>query len=303
MKRNRALPLTITLGSVLVVLALGLTTLWNIVMIYNTLQLRPVIGPNIWRQWLILGIGSFLFVVIITGITLFIIFMSRQIMLNQTQKNFIDSMTHELRTPITSLKLYVETLQRHQLEGPKREQFLRIMLQDVEYLDSLVGHVLESAKAEYGQAKPETEVELDEYILDSIALIQRRYQLAEGCLQYQPTGLKLLSDPHALRLILANLIDNAVKYSPSPPVVKIRTYQEADRIKIEVSDQGHGLLPAERRRIFRRFYRGSQAHQAKGSGLGLFIVKESVKALHGTIEVESAGRDQGSIFRICFENR
>lgn len=279
-------------------LALVLTTLWNIVLIYNTLQLRPVIGPNIWQQWVILGIGSFLFVVIITGITLFIIFMSRQIILNQTQKNFIDSMTHELRTPITSLKLYVETLQRHQLEGPKREQFLRTMLQDVEYLDALVGHVLESAKVEYGHAQTQTQVELDGLVTDSIALIQRRYQLDDGCLVYSPTGLSLLSDPHTLRLILTNLIDNAVKYSPSPPQVTIRAERTSEGLQIEVSDKGTGLLPHERKRIFRRFYRGSQAIDAKGSGLGLYIVSESVKALRGSIEVESAGRDQGTRFRV-----
>ena len=302
MKRNRALPLTITLGSVLVVLALVLTTLWNIVMIYNTLRLRPVIGPAIWQQWLILGVGSFLFVVIIVGITLFIIFMSRQILLNQTQKNFIDNMTHELRTPITSLKLYVETLQRHQLEGERREQFLGTMLQDVEYLDLLVGHVLEAAKAEYRPQRQKISIAIDALVNESIELVMRRYQLDSACFDFEPTGVIFPSDHHALRLILVNLLDNAVKYSPAPPRISIRIQQiisaKGEHLELRVCDQGHGLLPSESKRIFRRFYRGNQTDQAKGSGLGLFIVKETVRQLKGQISVSSAGRDQGSCFTV-----
>lgn len=300
MSRIRALPLTITLGSVLVVLALVLTTLWNIVMIYNTLQLRPVIGPNIWQQWVILGIGSFLFVVIIVGITLFIIFMSRQIILNQMQKNFIDSMTHELRTPITSLKLYVETLQRHQLEGAKREQFLSTMLQDVDYLDLLVGHVLEAAKAEFRPTREPVEIDLDALAAEAIDLVQRRFQLEPGWIDWQPQGLSLRSDPHSLRLILVNLLDNAVKYSPEGPHVSLRMFQQEHDTVLEVADQGIGLLPAERKRIFRRFYRGSLSDQTKGSGLGLYIVHESVRQLRAEISVESPGRNQGSTFRVVF---
>jgi two-component system phosphate regulon sensor histidine kinase PhoR len=298
MKRNRALPLTITLGSILVVFTLVLTTLWNIVLIYNSLQLRPLMGGDIWKQWLILGIGSFLFVVIIVGITLFIIFMSRQIILNQMQKTFIDSMTHELRTPITSLKLYVETLQRHQLEGPKREEFLSTMLQDVEYLDALVGHVLEAANAEYGREKLEAPIDIDAMVAEAIELVRRRYQLNRDCFKFEPTGIKLRSDPHALRLILTNLIDNGVKYSAAPPEIEIHITQSSEGLVLEVSDKGMGLLPNELKRIFRRFYRGSEALQTKGSGLGLFIVRESVRQVKGQISVTSPGRDQGSTFRV-----
>lgn len=298
MKRNRALPLTITLGSILVVFALVLTTLWNIVLIYNTLQLRPVIGPNIWQQWLILGIGSFLFVVIIVGITLFIIFMSRQIILNQTQKNFIDSVTHELRTPITSLKLYVETLQRHQLEGERRDTFLRTMLQDVDYLDQLVSHLLEAAKVEYHPSKEPQEVALDPLIQEAIELIQRRYQLDPGCFNYAPSAISLQSDPDALRLILINLLDNAVKYSPPPPQISIQASRHEEDWQIQIQDQGIGIPANEQKRIFSRFYRGSELGQAKGSGLGLFIVRETVRQLRGQIEVSSPGRGQGSSFRI-----
>jgi len=299
-KKSRALPLTITLGSLLLLFCLALTTLWNIVMIYNTLQLRQAIGREIWSQWVILGIGSFFFVVILVGITLFMIFMSRQIITNQLQKNFIDSVTHELKTPITSLRLYVETLQRHDLQGQKREQFLKTMLLDVEYLDSLVSHVLEAARSEYlsdPKAALDT-VALDPLIQTSIELIQRRYQLEPGCLNFEPSGLYLLTDPNGLQRVLVNLLDNAVKYSLPPPQVEIQVQTQNDRIALSIRDQGFGIPTAEQRRIFRRFYRGIWTEQVQGSGLGLFIVRETLKRLKGQIQVQSPGKDQGSTFTL-----
>lgn len=298
MKRIRALPLTITLGSILVVLALTMTTLWNIVMVYNTLRLKQTIGVDVLGQWVILGIGSFLFVVIITGITLFIIFMSRQIIVNQMQKNFIDSMTHELRTPITSLRLYVETLQRHQLEGAKREQFLHHMLQDVEYLDSLVSHVLEGAKVEYRKELSRQPVDVDALVCECLDTLRRRYQFPAEGIHYQPQGIVYPTDPHALRLILLNLLDNALKYSPEPPEITLCITASASDFQIQVSDKGRGLLPGDLKRIFRRFYRGSSAGQAKGSGLGLYIVNETVRQLRGQINVDSPGKDLGTTFTI-----
>lgn len=305
--QSRALPLTITLGSLLLLFCLALTTLWNIVLIYNTLQLRQTIGREVWGQWVILGIGSFFFVVIIVGITLFMVFMSRQIITNQMQKNFIDSVTHELKTPITSLRLYVETLQRHRLAPEKQAEFLGTMLQDLEYLDTLVSHMLEGARAEYQPPRRPEALDLDAVVQSSIQLILRRYQLAAGVIAYTPSGLSLESDPHSLQLVLVNLLDNAVKYSPQPPEISIRVStlagrhgqaQAFGRLRLQVQDQGSGIPAAEQRRIFNRFYRGSWAGQIQGSGLGLFIVRETVKSLKGTIAVESPGKDQGSTFSV-----
>lgn len=303
--QSRALPLTITLGSLLLLFCLALTTLWNIVLIYNTLQLRQTIGREVWGQWVILGIGSFFFVVIIVGITLFMVFMSRQIITNQLQKNFIDSVTHELKTPITSLRLYVETLQRHRLAPEKQAEFLGTMLQDLEYLDTLVSHMLEGARAEYQPTRQPETFALDAVIESSIQLILRRYQLAASVIAYTPSGLSLESDPHSLQLVLVNLLDNAVKYSPQPPQIRIsvstlagRQGQAPERLCLQIQDQGSGIPAAEQRRIFNRFYRGSWAGQIQGSGLGLFIVRETVRSLKGSIAVESPGKDQGSTFSV-----
>lgn len=299
MKKSRALPLTITLGSLLLVFTLALTTLWNIVLVYNSVQLKQYAGvTGIWKQWVILGIGSFFFVVIIVGIILFVVFMSRQIILNQTQKNFIDAVTHELKTPITSLRLYVETMQRHKLEGAKRDEFLNTMLLDLEYLDSLVSHVLEAARIEFRHSNEKLEnLSFMALLQESLLLIQRRYMLtaehfsSEGC-----EHVTLHTDPHALRLVLINLLDNAVKYSQEPVSISIRCTQSDDAIEIAIQDQGIGIPHNEQRRIFSRFYRGLWAEQAKGSGLGLFIVREAVKQMRGKITVHSEGRDKGTTF-------
>jgi len=306
-KKNRALPLTITLGSLLLFFCLALTTLWNIVLVYNYFQLDrlkqyagPAVQIKVWNQWLILGIGSFLFVVIIVGITLFIIFMARQIIVNQLQKNFIDSVTHELKTPLTSLRLYIETLQRHQLPAAKQAEFLETMLKDVAHLDTLLNHVLEAAKAEYGGAQPTLMVtDLDAVVHEAMAVVLRRYQLSSTLIDYRNTELNLLSDPPALKLVLINLLDNAVKYSPDPPQIHVLAeVLPSGQVQVQVCDQGYGIAPAELKKIFSRFYRGTLTGQQKGSGLGLFIVRETVRRLRGKVSAHSAGKDQGSCFRL-----
>lgn len=302
MKRNRALPLTITLGSLLIVFTLALTTLWNIVLIYNSLKLKELAGTaEVRQQWVILGVGTFLFVVIITGITLFIVFMSRQIIINQMQKNFIDSVTHELKTPLTSLHLYVETLERHQLVHEKGQRFLKNMLQDIEYLDTLVSHVLEAARTDFRpQDKPLHRVELDTVIAESMDLIQRRYQLEADCIRFQASHLELNTDPYALRLIVVNLLDNAVKYSEGTPSVSIAIKSQAETFEITICDRGLGITPHEQKRIFQRFYRGTPRDTTKGTGLGLFIVKETLKPLKGSIFVNSSGKNQGACFTLVW---
>ncbi len=299
MKGNKALPLTITLGSLLIVFTLALTTLWNIVLIYNSLKLKEHIPTGeVWQQWVILGVGSFLFVVIIVGITLFVIFMSRQIMLNQLQKNFIDAVTHELKTPITSLRLYVETLQRHTLPPEKRQNFLQVMLKDLDHLDTLVTHVLESARVEYRQREADFEtLHLRELVQECAGIIQRRYPEVQSTITISEAAVVTRSNPYALRLILLNVLDNAVKYSPESPCIDIQIQQRAQDIFIEISDQGVGIPAGEHKRIFKRFYRSKLSENAKGTGLGLFIVSETLKQLKGSIRLQSEV-GQGSTFTL-----
>lgn len=302
--RIHALPLTITLGSILLFFCLALTTLWNIVLIYNTLQLKAYAGAqlkNIWSQWVILGVGTALFVIIITGIILFIVFMSRQIIINQLQKNFIDSMTHELKTPLTSLRLYVETMQRHRLDTEQQQRLLNTMLKDIGHLDLLVSHILEAVRLEYSQSEKDFEdLAIRPLLQECIETIRHRYQLEAPCIQLE-TGPELYvrSNPGGLRLIFLNLLDNAVKYSEPPPQIHLRILPENSHfIRITIQDQGLGIPATELKKIFRRFYRLPGHENRKGSGLGLYIVKETVRQLKGRIQASNNEQQPGSTFSV-----
>lgn len=222
-------------------------------------------------------------------------------MLNQLQKNFIDSVTHELKTPLTSIKLYIETLKKHDLAREKKEDFLNIMLKDVERLDTLVDHILESAKLEHRRTYQVREIDLEQLLNYCSEIIANRYNLEKGNIIIKANNMVIKSDPTALQLVLINLLDNAVKYSHE----NIKIIIEADtnvagKIDIVIRDFGEGIPKPEINKIFSRFYRISNeiTGNKKGSGLGLFIVKETINNLKGKIEVSSEGKHQGTTFKI-----
>jgi two-component system phosphate regulon sensor histidine kinase PhoR len=303
--KSKALPLTITLGSILLFFCLVLTILWNFALIYNLSQLKQYAGPikeySGYFQWIILGIGCFFFVVIIVGVILFIVFLAREIMLNQLQKNFIDSVTHELKTPLTSIKLYIETLKKHDLAKEKKDDFLNIMLKDVERLDTLVDHILESAKLEHKRPYHLKEIELEPLLKYCSEIISNRYSLEKENITLKTEKMIIKTDPTALQLVLINLLDNAVKYSDKNIKIIIEAYTNpSGKIDINIKDFGEGIPKLEISKIFSRFYRISNeiTGNKKGSGLGLFIVKETINNLKGKIEVSSEGKNKGTTFKI-----
>lgn len=305
----RAVPLTITLGSILLFFCLVLTILWNFILIYNYSQLKEFAGPikeySGYFQWVILGIGSFFFVVVITGVLLFMIFLARQLMLNQLQSSFIDSVTHELKTPLTSIKLYIETLKKHDLPKDKKDSFLEIMLKDVERLNTLVDHVLEASKLEHLNKSYEyKEINLENIIKYCSEIIINRYNLPERMITIKSIPTFIKSDPAALELAFINLIDNAVKYSEGNIQVFIEIVQNNSNVEVIIKDSGVGISKSEIKKIFKRFYRikDESNERVKGSGLGLFIVKQILDRLKAKIEVISEGKDMGTEFIVTFEN-
>lgn len=248
-----------------------------------------------------LAVGGFFFLVVITGVTLFMVFLARQIMLNQLQKNFIDSMTHELKTPLTSIKLYIETLKKHDLPKEKKDSFLDIMLKDVERLDILVNHVLESAKLEHSGRNFEVrEVNFNTLINYCTDIVLNRYNLSRENFEIKNVDFNLKTDPTALQLVLINLLDNAVKYSNDNIKVIIEGQTNIPgKVEIRIKDFGPGIPANEIKKIFRRFYRISESSSIKkGTGLGLYIVKETIKNLKGKIEAVSEGKNMGTEFKV-----
>ncbi|MFN8576684.1 MAG: HAMP domain-containing sensor histidine kinase [Candidatus Sericytochromatia bacterium] len=305
--KSKAIPLTIILGSLLLFFCLVLTILWNFILIYNYSQIKELSGTikeQSYFQLVILGIGSFFFVVVITGVILFMVFLARQIMLNQMQTNFIDSVTHELKTPLTSIKLYIETLKKHDLPKDKKDSFLDIMLKDVDRLNTLVDHVLEASRIEHLSKHYDfKEVNLESIIKESSEIIVNRYNLSEENIEFNLEPISINSDTTALQLVFINLLDNAVKYSDKDIKILVSVSKNINgKIDIIIKDYGVGINKNELKKIFKRFYRvqDSFTNLKKGNGLGLFIVQEIVNKLKGEIKVKSEGLNKGTEFKISF---
>jgi two-component system, OmpR family, sensor histidine kinase SenX3 len=261
-----------------------------------------------WRQGLLAVVGVIFFLLIIAGMVLNTIFLVREIRRNEQHDSFINAVTHELKTPVASIRLYLQTLQSRDLDESKRQEFYRIMLDDSDRLLHTIEQVLRAGSAGSGSQfhrRSRTPVDLGEVVRECVALARTRFHLDPDVLQHeeQVSGRRpiVLGEPDELRTAIWNLIDNAIKYSPGQVAIAVRL-EEADgqRLAVRVSDRGVGISPEELNRIFRRFYRvpASVALRTKGSGLGLFIVRSVAKRHGGRAYAESAGAGQGSTFTL-----
>jgi signal transduction histidine kinase len=284
----------ITLGACLVGLAVALNVSW---ILLN------------WRTAALLVLGIVFFSAIIAGLVLNTIFLVREIRRNEQHDAFINSVSHELKTPIASVRLYLETLKRHDdLPAERRAEFYDIMLADADRLIHTVEQVLHAGQAAHRRARGSDElVDLRETARDCLELARTRYpQLPADSFHFaggRDDSARALVKGNAddLRAALTNLIDNAVKYSGKEVYVSVTVAPSGEReVEVRVSDRGVGISRAELKRIFRRFYRapGRLAAHVRGTGLGLFIVKSIVKRHGGSIAAESEGEGRGSTFRI-----
>lgn len=287
----------ITLGVVLIVLLVVLTIGWVIVSASAALK-----SEHSGVYWTLLAIGSTFFALVLVGVVLYLILSVKAIRLNQRQSNFIDSVTHELKSPIASLKLYLQTLNRHQVTVEQQADFQKFMLADLERLDHLIDHLLDAARMEHPQSAVDLEnVPLDELLIRSARLACERYNLPPETIQLhvQPTSIQARSAD--LEIIFRNLLDNALKYSGERPQVEVesRTNGHA-RATVLIGDNGPGIPVNLRRKIFGRFVRlGSELERkAAGTGLGLYIVRTLVKRMGGKIQVRNKTSGPGTIFEV-----
>lgn len=259
-----------------------------------------------WRQGLLFVLGTIFFLVIITGVVLNTVFLVREVRRNEQHDTFINSMTHELKTPVTSIRLYLETLQRHDLDPAKRQQFYDVMLQDSDRLLRLIDQALRAARTPRLELQHEGPVDLRSLVRECVETARVQHRLDPAALQYAEAleagrPATVLGDSDELKAAVSNLIDNAVKYSGPEVRVEVEvTAIEADSVAIRVHDRGVGISRAELKRIFRRFYRipGAVALRVKGSGLGLFIVASVARKHGGKVYAESPGPGSGSTFTL-----
>jgi signal transduction histidine kinase len=288
--RRRSVIFFSVLGICLVALATTLNVSW--VVLY-------------WRQGIVWLLGVIFFILITGGIVLNTIFLVREIRRNEQHDSFINAVTHELKTPVASIRLYLQTLQSRELDEAKRREFYRIMLNDSDRLLHTIEQVLR-AGATGSRLRRTSRVRLDlgEIARECVELARTRFHLEPGALEYvdRTSGRPMvLGDGDELKAAVWNLIDNAVKYSSGAIEVRVELEEvDSQRLAVRVSDNGPGISPDELKRIFRRFYRipTGVAVRTKGTGLGLFIVRSVARKHGGRAFAESAGTGHGSTFTL-----
>ncbi len=288
--RAKTISFFITLGSCLVLLAVYLNISWIV---------------HSWSNVVTLVLGIVFFGLIIAGLVLYTIFLVREIRRNEQQDSFLNAVTHELKTPITSIRLYLQTLERRTLDENQRHDFYRLMLDDTDRLMGTVEQVLRAGEIrQRGSRRNWQDVDFSAIIHESLELARLRHGLSPEALHFgaEPEGpITLLGNPEELRTAVANLIENAVKYSTQQPSIVVDvTTPDIDTVVLRIRDNGVGIPRDELKRIFKRFYRvhSPATGQVKGTGLGLFIVRSIVRRHGGEAYAESEGEGRGSTFTI-----
>jgi Signal transduction histidine kinase len=288
--RRKSIAFFIVLGACLVAGAVALNVGWIIVS---------------WRQAGLLLVGLVVFPLIITGVVLNTIFLVREIRRNEQHEAFINAVTHELKTPVASMKLYLQTLQNRQVDLVKRQEFYGVMLEDSDRLLGTIEQVLRAGQlgAKIRRASP-MPIDLKVIVDECLSLARTRHRLPPEALTFRVrdvdgAAFHVLGDEEDLKAMVSNLVDNAIKYSGADVRVAVELEQaDAATATLRVRDQGIGISPSERKRIFKRFYRipGAMSTRIKGTGLGLFIVRSVVARHGGKVFVESDGPGHGSTF-------
>lgn len=291
--RQKAIYFFLTLGVCLAGLAVAVGSGW---IILN------------WREGIRVFLGIIFFGAIAAGLVLNTIFLIREIRRNEQHDSFINAVTHELKTPIASIRLYLQTLQRLEVGEAQRRQFYDLMLLDTDRLMHTVEQVLKAGEAAQKKAPSQRlPVDFDALVRECMELARVRHHLQPSDLEYRgspssPSSrngeeLSVLGDPEELRTAVSNLLDNAVKYSPDGVRISVALESPDDeRLVLHVRDQGVGIPEQELKRIFKRFYRVTQRSlsQVKGTGLGLFIVRSIARKHGGRVFAQSEGPGKGT---------
>jgi two-component system, OmpR family, sensor histidine kinase SenX3 len=285
--RRRAIAFFVVLGVCLVLLAVGLNVGW---IILN------------WREGVLLFLGVIFFALLIAGMIVNTSFLIREIRRNEQHDSFINAVTHELKTPIASIRLYLQTLQHRDVDEAQRSEFYRLMLDDTDRLMGTVDQVLKAGEAGHKRQDRRIPVDFSELVRECVEVARASHHLPPESLRYEKSvnhgaAAGVLGDSEELRAAVSNVLDNAVKYSGDHVDISVRLdTPDEKRVTLSVRDQGVGVPAEELKRIFKRFYRVSNRSQShvKGTGLGLFIVRAIARKHGGRVFAESEGEGRGT---------
>ena len=260
-----------------------------------------------WREGVLLLFGIIFFALIIAGMVVNTIFLVREVRRSEQHDSFINAVTHELKTPVASIRLHLETLQRRDLPEARRQEFYKIMLSDADRLTETVEQVLRAGRAGDKRAgRGNSEVDFGQLVQDCLEAIRTRHHLPPQAVRYEPVlhngdGVRVAGSPEDLRTAVSNVLENAVKYSGNniDVLVRMETPDEK-RVLLKVEDKGVGIAPQDLKRIFKRFHRvgGRSLAHIKGTGLGLFIVRSIAKKHGGKAFAHSEGEGRGTTVTI-----
>ena len=297
---RRSIGAPLTVGILLMLLLMALLVGWQVLVWSDLSPIEEALSP---LESVLLILGTLFFLLIMIGLVWLCVWLVQEVRLNQRQRAFLDAVTHEMKTPLASFRLGLDTLGRHSLTPERQSEFIGRMQEDLDRLDYTVGQVLAAARAEERGRVPmrkRERVELVELLDGCVVGLCERHQLDPDAVHITARGGSVVrGDSAELGLVFNNLLENAVKYSDDPVDIRIDVTTGQDgRVRVEIADRGIGIPAWELRKIFRRFYRVGRdmQRQASGLGLGLFVVRSMVKRQGGRVVAKSEGAGRGSRF-------
>lgn len=284
--RRKAIAFFITLSSCVIAAAVTLNVSWIVIN---------------WRELGTLILGVIFFGIVIAGLVLNTIFLVREIKRNEKQDSFLHAVTHELKTPLTSIRLYLQTLQSRKVDEQQRNEFYRVMLSDSDRLLKTVEQVLQAAELGHSRDKLEDIVDMEKLVRECLDEARTHHHLSAESLRLlvesSQGSPKVTANREELRSAISNILDNAIKYSGDKVDIEVQLRADTDKnVSVRVRDNGIGIPRSELKQVFKRFYRVADREVArvKGSGLGLFIVRSIAKKYGGNAFAESEGPGRGA---------
>ena len=252
--------------------------------------------------WLPLLVGALLLTLILAGATVIFIYWNKQHRLIRMQRVFVSNVTHELKSPVASIQLALETLAFREMSEDKRREFIAMMLDDTERLSTLIDRILGAARIEKMRGRYRLESVSMRHFLESVLEEDRHLYEKDGHTIVLEKGkdARVAIDRSAMRVVLANLLENAARYSPRGSKIRLKLHRDLRSCRLDVIDNGDGIQGKDLKNIFKMFWRGSEgpSSRVRGTGLGLYIVRNIVRDHRGKVWASSQGVGRGSVFSV-----